>query len=200
MSSSIGIMGQLVALILATIVAPVAAQQDQPGTAASPGTQPDPSQRLPRIETHAAPGFRLYRAGYRLAGKGLLVTVQLCRILAGPLRVPSAFVSSGRIPQARQLRAAKPISLGSGCASAIIAPLPRSIWQTRQTMVSSLKSAPYRATLPVPDSRWALTGMGKLALSANVENETYLNLGWFARFIARQFVGQVPTQLSKIPR
>ncbi len=35
---------------------------------------------LPRIKTHAPAGFRLYRPGYRLAGKGVMVSAQLCRL------------------------------------------------------------------------------------------------------------------------
>lgn len=35
---------------------------------------------LPQLKTHAPIGFRLYRPGYRLAGKGALVSVQLCRL------------------------------------------------------------------------------------------------------------------------
>ena len=46
--------------------------------AASPDQGPDRS--LPRIKTHAPAGFRLYRPGFRLAGNGALVSVQLCRL------------------------------------------------------------------------------------------------------------------------
>lgn len=38
------------------------------------------NRAAPRIETRAAPGYRLYRAGYRLKGGGALVTAQLCRL------------------------------------------------------------------------------------------------------------------------
>ena len=52
---------------------------------------PTASRPLPQLKTHAPPGFRLYRPGYRVAGKGALVTVQLCRLpswaAAGPQRL-----------------------------------------------------------------------------------------------------------------
>jgi|SRR5579863_8098226 len=50
--------------------------QDDAGRAAAQAA----SLPLPKIKTHAPAGFRLYRPGYRLAGKGALVTAQLCRL------------------------------------------------------------------------------------------------------------------------
>ena len=50
-----------------------------------------PDRSPPKIVAKAAPGFRIYRAGYRLTKSGALVTAQLCRLpgwaAAGPGRV-----------------------------------------------------------------------------------------------------------------
>ena len=50
------------------------------GAAPAATLTPAATRPLPKIETHAVPGYRLYRPGYRLSGKGALVTAQLCRI------------------------------------------------------------------------------------------------------------------------
>ena len=67
----------------------VAQAQDQPAAAA--GAAAAPNLPMPRIKTYAPPGFRVYRPGYRLAGRGVLVTAQLCRLpgyaTAGPQHV-----------------------------------------------------------------------------------------------------------------
>ena len=52
---------------------------------------PGPGRTPPKIVAKAAPGFRIYRAGYRLTKSGALVTAQLCRLpgwaAAGPSRI-----------------------------------------------------------------------------------------------------------------
>ena len=55
------------------------ARQAAPDGLARDDVQP-PNGSLPRIIAHAPAGFRLYRAGYRLAGIAVLVSVQLCRL------------------------------------------------------------------------------------------------------------------------
>lgn len=56
------------------VVAPTAtASRDQIG-------DPGSNLPLPRIMTYAPAGFRFYRPGYRLVGKGALVSAQLCRL------------------------------------------------------------------------------------------------------------------------
>ena len=54
---------------------------------------------LPKIETRASAGFRIYRPGYRLSGNGALVTAQLCRLPGwagqGPAQFEVARIASG---------------------------------------------------------------------------------------------------------
>ncbi len=59
-----------------------ARQGDSQNVAAMAGPPADPGadRPLPQLKTHAPIGFRLYRPGYRLAGKGALVSAQLCRL------------------------------------------------------------------------------------------------------------------------
>lgn len=81
----VGPCGRLATAIALACTVPAAAQQP------AAGGEQALNQKLPRIETSATAGFRLYRAGYRLAGQGILVSVQLCRIpgwaAAGPHRL-----------------------------------------------------------------------------------------------------------------
>lgn len=72
-----------------------AAREARNGAGVTAPTAPAVDQfgKLPRptIKTQAPTGFRLYRPGYRMAGQGVLVSVQICRIpgwaAAGPQRL-----------------------------------------------------------------------------------------------------------------
>ena len=60
---------------------------------------PAPGRTPPKIVAKAAPGFRIFRAGYRLTKSGALVTAQLCRLpgwaAAGPGQVQVERVDPG---------------------------------------------------------------------------------------------------------
>ena len=60
---------------------------------------PAPDRTPPKIVAKAAPGFRIYRSGYRLTKSGALVTAQLCRLpgwaAAGPGQVQVERVDPG---------------------------------------------------------------------------------------------------------
>lgn len=64
-------------------VAIAGARQDERGVATVPSAavaDAAAGRPLPQLKTHAPPGFRLYRPGYRRADTGALVSVQLCRL------------------------------------------------------------------------------------------------------------------------
>jgi hypothetical protein len=88
MSSATKVIHPFARMALATVLACMGA-----GTGALAQAAPDAGAgpQPPRIETHATAGFRLYRPGYRLTGKGVLVSAQVCRIpfwaAAGPQRL-----------------------------------------------------------------------------------------------------------------
>ncbi len=69
----------VLALCLGLTGAASARQADGGATAGTP-EDPAADRQLPRLKTHAPAGFRLYRPGYRLAGTGALVSVQICRL------------------------------------------------------------------------------------------------------------------------
>ena len=60
--------------------APLLAQRSESSAAPSQTSDPSGSRPLPKVETHAPFGFRITRPGYRMAGKGVLITAQLCRL------------------------------------------------------------------------------------------------------------------------
>jgi hypothetical protein len=76
----------VLALLLGFTTAATARQIDNGANLAA--ADPTASLPLPKLKTHAPAGFRLYRPGYRLAGQGALVSVQICRLpgwaAAGP--------------------------------------------------------------------------------------------------------------------
>ena len=85
------------ALVLTLAVLSGCASAQPPGATApsrdmgNENSERGPDRTPPKIVAKAAPGFRIYRAGYRLTKSGALITAQLCRLpgwaAAGPSRI-----------------------------------------------------------------------------------------------------------------
>ena len=90
------------------------------------GAEGSVERSLPQLKTHAPPGFRLYRSGYRLTGKGALVIAQLCRLpgwaTTGPqhLRV-ERLDPGGQISESHEQYLPRlGLRLGNNCSSAVM--------------------------------------------------------------------------------
>ncbi len=84
---------------------------------------PGPGRTPPKIVAKAAPGFRIYRSGYRLTKSGALVTAQLCRLpgwaAAGPGQVQVERVDpGGKVLERHSLYLARlGLKSGNNCTS-----------------------------------------------------------------------------------
>ena len=108
-------------------VAGCSAPGDASALASVPAPQDSASGRpLPKIETRVAAGFRIYRPGYRLSGKGALVTAQVCRLPGwagqGPGHVEVERIASGGDVAESHLTVLPRLGMhaGNNCAAAAV--------------------------------------------------------------------------------